>query len=48
MERRDAQARATERALEARARLGRRWPVMALVAGLVGVALGLLIAFLVQ
>ena len=43
----EAQAQATERALKARARLGRSWPIVALVAGLLGVALGLLLAWLV-
>jgi len=43
---RDAQAQATERAIAARGRLGRRWPIVALVAGLLGVGLALLIAWL--
>jgi hypothetical protein len=44
---REAQAQATERALAARERLGRGWPVVALVAGLLGVGLAFLIAWLV-
>jgi hypothetical protein len=43
----EKQAHAMNGAVEARGRLGRRWPLVALVAGVLGVVLGLLIGWLV-
>ncbi len=43
----ERQAQAMNEAVEARSRLGRRWPLVALVAGVLGVLLGLLLGWLV-